>query len=102
MTTTETLASQDLTTPSRKRTFVIIGLMLGLFFSSLDQTVVGTAMPTIIGKLGGIDMLTWITTAYLLTSTSVVPIAGKLADLFGRRAIYLIGMAIFMIGSALC
>ena len=102
MTTTETLGPQDLTTPSRKRTFVIIGLMLGLFFSSLDQTVVGTAMPTIIGQLGGIDMLTWITTAYLLTSTTVVPIAGKLADLFGRRVIYLIGMAIFILGSALC
>ena len=101
---TATLEPQgnDLTTPSRKRTFVSAGLMLGLFFSSLDQTVVGTAMPTIIGQLGGIDMLTWITTAYLLTSTAVVPIAGKLADLFGRRVIYLIGMAIFILGSALC
>ncbi|TCP57950.1 EmrB/QacA subfamily drug resistance transporter [Tumebacillus sp. BK434] len=97
-----TVDKMDLTQPSRKRTLVIIGLMLGLFFASLDQTVVGTAMPTIIGKLGGLDLLTWITTAYLLTSTAVVPIAGKLADLFGRRVIYLIGMAVFIIGSALC
>ncbi|KEO81564.1 MFS transporter [Tumebacillus flagellatus] len=88
--------------PSKKRTLVIIGLLLGLFFSSLDQTVVGTAMPTIIGQLGHIELLTWITTAYLLTSTSVVPIAGKLADIFGRRSLYLIGMIIFIIGSALC
>ena len=102
MATSTTINPNDLTTASRKRTFVIIGLMLGLFFSSLDQTVVGTAMPTIIGQLGGIDMLTWITTAYLLTSTTVVPIAGKLADLFGRRGIYLIGMATFILGSALC
>nr|WP_236588305.1 MDR family MFS transporter [Tumebacillus amylolyticus] len=88
--------------PSKKRTLVIIGLLLGLFFSSLDQTVVGTAMPTIIGQLGHIELLTWITTAYLLTSTSVVPIAGKLADIFGRRSLYLIGMVVFIIGSALC
>jgi EmrB/QacA subfamily drug resistance transporter len=92
----------DLTAPSGQRKLVVIGLLLGLFFSSLDQTVVGTAMPTIIGELGHIELLTWITTAYLLSSTSVVPIAGKLADLFGRRSIYLIGMIIFMIGSALC
>jgi EmrB/QacA subfamily drug resistance transporter len=92
----------DLTQPSRKRTLVIIGLLLGLFFSSLDQTIVGTAMPTIIGELGGLDLLTWITTAYLLTSTTIVPIAGKLADLFGRRMIYMIGMSLFMLGSALC
>lgn len=101
-TTQDTQQPLDLTAPSRKRTFVIIGLMLGMFFASLDQTIVGTAMPTIIGQLGGIDLLTWITTAYLLTSTAVVPIAGKLADLFGRRIIYLIGMFLFMLGSALC
>jgi EmrB/QacA subfamily drug resistance transporter len=102
MTTATTVEPTDLTTPSRKRTLVIIGLMLGLFFASLDQTVVGTAMPTIIGELGNMELLTWITVAYLLTSTAVVPIAGKLADLFGRRSLYLTGMAIFIIGSALC
>ncbi|PWK09616.1 MDR family MFS transporter [Tumebacillus permanentifrigoris] len=92
----------DLEAKGGKRRLVIIGLLLGLFFSSLDQTVVGTAMPTIIGQLGHIELLTWITTAYLLTSTSVVPIAGKLADVFGRRSLYLIGMVVFIIGSALC
>jgi len=102
MSTTPTIDTTDLTQPSRKRTLVVIGLLLGLFFSSLDQTIVGTAMPTIIGQLGGLDLLTWITTAYMLTSTAIVPIAGKLADLFGRRVIYLIGMALFILGSALC
>jgi len=84
-----------------KRT-LIIGLLLGLFFASLDQTVVGTAMPRIIGELGGLDILTWVSIAYMLTSTSIVPIAGKLADIFGRRVIYVIGIGIFMAGSALC
>lgn len=99
---TNQAAQTDLEAAGGKRRLVIIGLLLGLFFSSLDQTVVGTAMPTIIGQLGHIELLTWITTAYLLTSTSVVPIAGKLADVFGRRSLYLIGMVVFIIGSALC
>lgn len=59
-------------------------------------------MPKIVGDLGGLSMMTWLTTAYLLTSTSIVPIAGKLADLLGRRAVYVAGLIIFMIGSSLC
>lgn len=86
---------------SQRRT-LLIGLFLALFFSSLDQTVVGTAMPRIIGELGGLSIMTWVTTAYMLTSTTVVPIAGKLADIYGRRIIYIAGLVIFMIGSALC
>lgn len=85
-----------------RRSILLTGLFLGLFFASLDQTVVGTAMPRIIGDLGGLSIMAWVTTAYMLTSTTVVPIAGKLADLFGRRIIYVIGITIFMIGSALC
>jgi len=81
---------------------LLAGLFLGIFFASLDQTVVGTAMPRIIGDLGGLSIMTWVTTAYMLTSTIVVPIAGKLADLYGRRMIYVIGIAIFLIGSILC
>lgn len=84
------------------RTLLLAGLFLGMFFSSLDQTVVGTAMPRIIGQLGGLSIMTWVTTAYMLSSTTIVPIAGKLADLFGRRMIYIIGIIIFMVGSALC
>ncbi len=85
-----------------KRKILLLGLILGMFFSSLDQTIVGTAMPRIIGELGGLDILTWVTTAYLLASTTVVPIAGKLADLYGRRLLYVGGIFVFMLGSALC
>ncbi len=81
---------------------LLAGLLLGIFFAALDQTVVGTAMPRIIGELGGLSIMTWVTTAYMLTSTIVVPIAGKLADLYGRRVVYVTGIAIFLIGSTLC
>lgn len=85
-----------------KNRILIIGLLLGMFFSALDQTIVGTAMPKIIGELGGLSVMAWVTTAYMLTSTTIVPIAGKLSDLLGRRILYVIGIAIFMIGSMLC
>jgi EmrB/QacA subfamily drug resistance transporter len=85
-----------------QRNILVAGLFLGVFFASLDQTVVGTAMPRIIGDLGGLSIMAWVTTAYMLSSTTVVPIAGKLADLYGRRIIYVAGILIFMLGSALC
>lgn len=85
-----------------KRKMLIGGLLLGLFFASLDQTVVGTAMPRIISDLGGLSIMTWVTTVYMLTSTTIVPIAGKLADIYGRRVVYITGIMIFMGGSALC
>ncbi len=85
-----------------QHTTLVAGLLLAMFFSSLNQTVVGTAMPRIIGELGGLSIMTWVTTAYMLTSTTVVPIAGKLADLYGRRVVYITGLTIFMLGSALC
>lgn len=85
-----------------KRTLLLIGLIIAMFFAALDGTIVGTAMPRIVGDLGGLSMMTWLTTAYLLTSTTVVPIAGKLADLLGRRIVYVTGLIVFMIASALC
>ncbi len=84
------------------RKLLLIGLIIAMFFSALDGTIVGTAMPKIVGDLGGLSMMTWLTTAYLLTSTTVVPIAGKLADLLGRRSVYIAGLVIFMAASALC
>ena len=84
------------------RTLLLIGLIIAMFFSALDGTIVGTAMPRIVGDLGGFDKMTWLTTAYLLTSTAVVPIAGKLADLIGRRGVYVTGLIVFMAASALC
>nr|WP_061579134.1 MDR family MFS transporter [Parageobacillus caldoxylosilyticus] len=81
---------------------LITGLIIAMLFGALDGTIVGTAMPRIVGELGGLSLMTWLTTAYMLTSTTVVPIAGKLADLLGRRVIYVTGLVIFMVGSALC
>jgi EmrB/QacA subfamily drug resistance transporter len=90
----------DTTTKHRK--ILIAGLIIAMLFGALDQTIVGTAMPRIVGELGGLSLMTWLTTAYMLTSTTVVPIAGKLADLLGRKVVYVSGLIIFMVGSALC
>ena len=88
--------------PPRRLYLTVAGLMLGLLLAALDQTIVGTAMPRVIADLQGFDQYAWVTTAYLLTSTAVVPIAGKLSDLYGRRS-FLIGSAVFFVlASALC
>ncbi|HKP12633.1 MAG TPA: MDR family MFS transporter, partial [Blastocatellia bacterium] len=86
--------------PSRRRA-VTAGVMLGMFLAALEATVVGTAMPTIIAKLGGLDHYSWVFSAYLLTSTVTVPVWGRLSDLFGRRPLYLIAVVLFLIGSVL-
>ncbi|HEY4152631.1 MAG TPA: MDR family MFS transporter, partial [Pseudolysinimonas sp.] len=78
---------------------VIYGLMAGMFLSSLDQTVVGTAIRTIGDDLHGLDQQAWVTTAYLIVSTISVPIYGKLSDIFGRRPLFIFGIAVFLIGS---
>lgn len=70
-----------------KRGLLIIGLLIAMLFAALDGTIVGTAMPTIIREMGGLELMAWLTTAYMLTSTTIVPIAGKLADLLGRNLI---------------
>src|SRR5690606_21686758 len=69
---------------------------------SLDQTLVGTAMPRIIAELNGFELYAWVTTAYLLFETAVIPIVGKLGDMYGRKWLTIIGVAIFLITSALC
>lgn len=76
--------------------------MLGMFLAALEATAVGTAMPTAVAELGGVARYSWVFSAYLLTSTTVVPMFGKLADLHGRRRIYIISAIVFMGGSALC
>jgi EmrB/QacA subfamily drug resistance transporter len=75
--------------------------MLTLLLEALDQTVVGTALPKIIGELNGFSLYTWVATAYLLASATVVPIVGKLSDQFGRKGFFLVGVVIFLLGSAL-
>jgi EmrB/QacA subfamily drug resistance transporter len=87
---------------SQRAKLAIVGaVMLGLFLSALDQTVVGTALPTIVTDLGGNNLYVWVVTSYLLTSTITVPIYGKLSDLFGRKLLLIIGIGLFLIGSAL-
>lgn len=87
---------------TQHRGLLIFGLLVAMLFSALDNTIVGTAMPRIVGELGGLSLMTWLTTAYMLSSTAVVPIAGKLADLLGRKSVYITGILLFMLGSALC
>ncbi|CAN5154773.1 hypothetical protein BH11ACT3_BH11ACT3_25040 [soil metagenome] len=83
----------------RQILLVIYGLMAGMFLSSLDQTIVGTAIRTIGDDLKGLDQQAWVTTAYLITSTIAVPIYGKLSDIFGRRPLFIFGIAVFLLGS---
>ncbi|HEX8733246.1 MAG TPA: MFS transporter, partial [Ktedonobacterales bacterium] len=79
----------------------LVALMLTLLLEALDQTVVGTAMPKIIGELNGFSLYTWVATAYLLASATVIPIVGKLSDQFGRKGFFLAGVTTFLVGSAL-
>ena len=85
----------------RQILLVIYGLMAGMFLSSLDQTIVGTAIRTIGDDLHGLNDQAWVTTAYLITSTIAVPIYGKLSDIFGRRPLYIFGIVVFILGSLL-
>ena len=81
---------------------VVAGTMLALLLAALDQTIVGTAMPRIVAELNGLNYYSWVITAYLVASTIMVPIAGKLGDLFGRKPFLLAGMIGFVAASALC
>ncbi|MBV9337595.1 MAG: MFS transporter [Solirubrobacterales bacterium] len=86
-----------------QRTRVIFGaLLLVLLLASLDQTIVSTALPTIVGDLGGLSHLSWVVTAYLLASTVVGPLYGKLGDLYGRKVVLQVAIVLFLVGSALC
>src|SRR3990170_7872719 len=78
-----------------------IAVMTGLLLAALDQTIVGTAMPRIVAELQGLDYYAWVLTAYMVASTTTVPIAGKLGDLFGRKPLLLVGMTGFGAASAL-
>ncbi len=86
---------------NRSRTFIMIGLALGMLLASLDQTVVGTSLPKIVGELGGMSLFSWLFTAYMLAETVTIPIAGKMSDRFGRKPVFLAGMGLFMGGSFL-
>ncbi|MGA9858635.1 MAG: MFS transporter [Solirubrobacteraceae bacterium] len=81
---------------------VFVGLMLVLLMAALDQTIVSTALPTIVGDLGGLSHISWVVTAYLLAQTAVTPVYGKLGDLYGRKIVLQVALVVFLIGSALC
>lgn len=85
----------------REIVLVFVSLMLGMFLASLDQTIVATALPTIVGELGGLEHLAWVVTAYLLTSTASAPLYGKLSDLYGRKIMFQGAISIFLVGSVL-
>ena len=84
------------------RPLTVVSLLLGLFLAALEMTVVSTAMPTAVGELGGIHLYAWVFAAYMLTATVTLPIYGKLADLYGRKPVMLVGLALFLGGSFLC
>src|SRR6516225_5704571 len=97
------MSSITTTAPARERVRPIFAaLMLVMLLASLDSTIVSTALPTIVGDLGGISKLSWIVTAYLLTSTISTPLAGKLGDNYGRKIVLQGALVIFLIGSVLC
>jgi EmrB/QacA subfamily drug resistance transporter len=88
-------------TARARRPLVVAALVLAIAMAALEATVVSTAMPTVVGDLGGIELYAWVFTAYLVTSTLSVPIYGKLADLHGRKPVLLVGIAVFLVGSLL-
>ncbi|MEW6598557.1 MAG: MDR family MFS transporter [Pseudomonadota bacterium] len=97
---TADLHPQDYSPQQRRAT--LIALLIVLLLSALDQTIVTTAMPRVAAQLHGLDLYAWVTTAYLLASTVMVPIYGKLSDIYGRKPILVIGICIFLAGSWLC
>jgi EmrB/QacA subfamily drug resistance transporter len=88
---------------SHRQILVVIGgLMAGMFLAALDQSIVGVALPKITSEFGGLDKLSWVVTAYLLTSTAATPLWGKISDLLGRRPIFQAAIVVFLLGSVIC
>ncbi|HEU0073487.1 MAG TPA: MDR family MFS transporter [Dehalococcoidia bacterium] len=85
-----------------KQFLLVMALMFAIAIAALDATVVSTALPTVVGNLGGLSLFSWVFSVYLLASTVTVPLYGKLADLYGRKPVLLFGIAVFLIGSVLC
>src|SRR6201996_2536668 len=90
------------TVSKRELYMVFAGLMLALTLASLDQNIVSTALPRIVSDLGGLAHLSWVVTAFMVTSTISTPLYGKLSDMYGRRKLYFVSIIIFLIGSVLC
>lgn len=102
MNTNDAATAPDAELTHREILVVMSGLMLGMLVAALGQTVVATALPTIVGELGGQDQLAWVVSATLLTSTASTPLWGKLSDLYGRRPLFQAAIVVFLVGSVLC
>lgn len=81
---------------------VVIGLLLGILMSAMDNTIVASAMGTIVSDLGGLDKIVWVTSAYMVMVMAGTPIFGKLSDMYGRKRFFIFGLIVFLVGSALC
>ena len=81
--------------------FILLGTMLSLFLAALDMTIVATALPRIVTDLGGISQISWVVAAYLVMSTSLVPVVGRMSDIYGRKLLFIVGIGVFLLGSAL-
>ena len=86
----------------QRRPVVLACVMLALFMSAVEVTIVATALPQIVGRLGGFALYTWVFSGFLLTQTATILVFGKLADLYGRRPVLIGGMVVFLVGSVLC
>ena len=89
-------------TARSRRGAVLVGLMLTMALAAMDTTIVATAVPQIVGSIGGFSIFSWLFSVYLLTQTVTIPVYGKLADVYGRKPILLLGIAGFLVGSVLC
>ncbi|MDU4079642.1 MAG: MDR family MFS transporter [Klebsiella pneumoniae] len=96
------MTTQVANPPVQSIRLLFSALLLVMLLSALDQTIVSTALPTIVGELGGLDKLSWVVTAYILSSTIAVPLYGKFGDLFGRKIVLQVAIGLFLVGSALC
>jgi len=102
MNTEESIAVDSFPVRSKRSLYIaVVGLMLGMFLAMLDNLIVGTALPTIVGELGGINKLSWVVTAYTLATAASTPIWGKLGDLFGRKGMFMSSIVVFLAGSML-
>src|SRR5690606_27489546 len=93
---------QDKPVKEMRRNWVLFALMLTMMLAAMDNTIVATAIPQIVGDLGGFSLFSWLFSIYLLIQTITIPVYGKLADIYGRKPILIIGVAIFLVGSAAC
>jgi EmrB/QacA subfamily drug resistance transporter len=101
MSAPDTAAAPAAVLSHRQILVILSGLMTGMLLAALDQTIVSTALPTIVGELGGLTHLSWVVTAYLLTSTASTPLYGKISDLYGRKPVFQFAIVVFVVGSAL-